>query len=101
MDQVELFKALANKTRLQILTWLKDPEFYFPDYQSACGIDDIGVCVGHIQKKSGLTQSTISAYLSLLHRVGLVSATRVGQWTYYKRNETAIAKLGQLISSTL
>lgn len=25
MNQVELFKALSNPIRLQILTWLKDP----------------------------------------------------------------------------
>ena len=99
MDQVELFKALANKTRLQILRWLKSPEEHFPDYQPACGSTDVGVCVGYIQKKSGLTQSTISEYLSTLHRVGLVSATRVGQWTYYKRNEATIATLGNLIDT--
>ena len=26
MDTVEIFKALANDTRLEILQWLKDPE---------------------------------------------------------------------------
>jgi len=99
MDQVELFKALGNKNRLQILTWLKSPEEHFPDYVPACGSDDVGICVGYIQKKSGLTQSTISEYLAVLHRVGLVSATRVGQWTYYKRNEKAISTLNTLIET--
>jgi ArsR family transcriptional regulator len=99
MDQVELFKALSNKTRLQILIWLKAPEQHFQDYVPACGTVDVGVCVGHIQKKSGLTQSTISEYLAILSRVGLVSATRVGQWTYYKRNEKAITALGNLIET--
>lgn len=99
MDQVEIFKALGNKNRLQILTWLKSPEQYFVDYVPACGDADVGVCVGHIQKKSGLTQSTISEYLAVLHRVGLVSATRVGQWTYYKRNEEAISALNVLIGT--
>ncbi|WAC40403.1 ArsR/SmtB family transcription factor [Pedobacter sp. SL55] len=97
MDQVEVFKALGNKNRLQILIWLKSPEEHFVDYVPACGDADVGVCVGHIQKKSGLTQSTISEYLAVLHRVGLVSATRVGQWTYYKRKEETIAALGNLI----
>ncbi len=62
MDQVEIFKALSNKTRLQILRWLKDPALHFPEHQVACGETDHGVCVGHIHKKAGLTQSTISAY---------------------------------------
>ena len=30
MNQVELFKALSNPIRLQILTWLKDPSANFP-----------------------------------------------------------------------
>ena len=30
MDTVDIFKALANDTRLAILMWLKEPEKYFP-----------------------------------------------------------------------
>jgi ArsR family transcriptional regulator len=99
MDQVEIFKALSNKTRLQILSWLKDPAQNFPE-QITTGFVD-GVCVGHIQKKAGLTQSTVSEYLSTLQRAGLVIATRKGQWTYYKRNEDAFAALGQLVQSEI
>lgn len=101
MDQIEIFKALSNKTRLQILTWLKNPELYFPDYKPDCSNADGGVCVGHIQQKAGLTQSTISEYLSILQRAGLVHAKRVGQWTYYKRNEEAFGALSHLIASEL
>ncbi|MXV51256.1 helix-turn-helix domain-containing protein [Pedobacter sp. HMF7647] len=99
MDQVELFKALSNKTRLQILQWLKDPENNFPE-QAEYGYDN-GVCVGQIQKKAGLTQSTVSEYLSLLQRAGMVKATRVGQWTYYQRNEEAFNSLIQLIKKDI
>ena len=35
MDQVEIFKALSNKTRLQILGWLKEPELNFPEQPNA------------------------------------------------------------------
>ena len=99
MNQVEIFKALSNKTRLQILTWLKEPEANFPD-QHTYGYDN-GVCVGQIQTKAGLTQSTVSEYLSTLQRAGLVKSTRVGQWTYYQRNEEAFAALSQLIQSEI
>ncbi|RZL53060.1 MAG: transcriptional regulator [Pedobacter sp.] len=101
MDQIEIFKALSNKTRLQILTWLKEPEKHFPDYKITCEHKSLGVCVGHIQQKAGLTQSTISEYLSLLQRAGLVTATRMGQWTYYKRNDAAFEALSKLISSDI
>lgn len=99
MDQVEIFKALSNKTRLQILNWLKAPEQNFPD-QADAGFA-AGVCVGQIQKKAGLTQSTVSEYLSVLQRAGFVTATRIGQWTYYKRNEAAFAALTELIQSDI
>lgn len=98
MEQVEIFKALSNKSRLEILTWLKTPELNFPE--QADGFTE-GVCVGQIQKKAGLTQSTVSEYLSTLQRVGLVISTRKGQWTFYKRNETTIAALSDLIKSTI
>ena len=99
MDEVEIFKALSNKTRIQILTWLKDPAKHFPAHKTNC--ENNGICVGLIQQKAGLTQSTISEYLSILQRAGLVTSTRLGQWTYYKRNEIAFEKLSHLIASEL
>ena len=99
MDQVEIFKALSNKTRLQILNWLKEPEKNFPE-QCEYGYDN-GICVGQIQQKAGLTQSTVSEYLSVLQRAGLVSSTRKGQWTYYKRNEETFEILSRLIQSDI
>lgn len=99
MEQVEIFKALSNKTRLQLLEWLKDPETNFPE-QKEYGYDH-GVCVGQLQVKAGLTQSTISEYLSVLQRAGFVESTRVGQWTYYKRNEETFRILSQLITDSL
>lgn len=82
-----------------MLEWLKDPEINFPD-QLAAGFEH-GVCVGQIQAKAGLTQSTVSEYLSILQRAGFIESTRVGQWTYYKRNEGAFAALSKLIESNL
>lgn len=99
MDQVEIFKALSNKTRLQILNWLKDPGLNFPE-QAENGFG-MGVCVGQIQKKAGLTQSTVSEYLSTLQRAGLVKSTRIGQWTYYQRNEEAITALSLSIQAEM
>jgi len=97
MDQVEIFKALSNKTRLLILNWLKEPETSFPAQESF----EHGVCVGQIQQKAGLTQSTVSEYLSNLQRAGLVKSTRVGQWTYYQRNEETFAALSRLIQTEI
>ncbi|MBB5436813.1 ArsR family transcriptional regulator [Pedobacter sp. AK017] len=100
MDQLEVFKALSNKTRLQILQWLKEPEKYFPEQEHA-DFESVGVCVGQIQQKAGLTQSTVSEYLSMLQKSGLLESTRLGQWTYYKRNEAAFARLSDIIQSEI
>ena len=99
MNEVDIFKALSNKTRLQILEWLKEPELNFPGQKDGGYAN--GVCVGQLQAKAGLTQSTVSEYLSILQRAGFVQATRVGQWTYYKRNEAAFERLSKIIIESL
>lgn len=82
-----------------MLEWLKEPQINFPE-QEASGFEH-GVCVGQIQAKSGLTQSTVSEYLSILQRAGFIESTRVGQWTYYKRNEKAFEELSKIVGSNI
>lgn len=89
MDIVEISKVLSNPVRLKILQWLRDPEGNFPPHQDIDHFDD-GVCVGYIQDKTGLSQSTISTYLSSMQNADLVIPTRHGKWTYYRRNESTI-----------
>jgi DNA-binding transcriptional ArsR family regulator len=100
MELSEVFKALSNETRLQIVQWLKNPELHFPKPQHG-DIHEDGVCVSDIHKKVGLSQSTVSLYLSMLQNAGLIKAKRVGQWTYYKRDEENIKKLIELLSRDL
>lgn len=89
MNIVEISKILANQTRVDILKWLKHPEENFPPHQDIDHFND-GVCVGYIQDKTGLSQSTISTYLNSMQNAKLVIPTRHGKWTYYKRNEEVI-----------
>ncbi|MGM0240818.1 ArsR/SmtB family transcription factor [Enterococcus sp. AZ103] len=100
MENIEIFKALANEHRLQILYWLKDPTAYFV-HETDVDMVEVGVCVGEIQKKLGLTQSTTSHYLSILEKANLLIATRIGKWTYYRRNEQTILKLRDYIDQEL
>lgn len=86
-DTDEIIKALAHPVRRQILHWLKDPEQYFADQDHSL---EIGVCAGMIDRRTGLSQSTVSAHLATLQRAGLVSSRRVGQWNFFKRNEETI-----------
>jgi DNA-binding transcriptional ArsR family regulator len=100
MQQVEVFKALANESRLKILQWMKDPDKYFGDCPTG-GARGRKVCVGEIQAKLGLSQSTASQYLAILEQAGLVIARREGQWTFYERNEIALKALGDFLKKEL
>jgi DNA-binding transcriptional ArsR family regulator len=90
---LEPLKALANPVRLQVLQWLREPEEHFPVDPAVTDPRTVGVCVSHIQAKTGLAQSTVSAYMAALERAGLVRSTRVGKWTHYRRDEERIARL--------
>ncbi|MED4601167.1 metalloregulator ArsR/SmtB family transcription factor [Paenibacillus validus] len=100
MELLEVFKALSNETRMQIIQWLKDPEIHFPKPQNG-DIQEDGVCVSDIHKKVGLSQSTVSLYLSMLQNAGLIKAKRIGQFTYYKRDEENIKKMTEWLSKEL
>lgn len=100
-DLVEVFKALGNPARLQIMAWLKDPEAHFEAYRPIADHESVGVCVTHIQEKSGLAQSTVSSYMSTLERAGLVRPTRIGKWTHYRRDEERLARLAREIGSAI
>lgn len=104
MNILLIAKALSNETRLNILTWLKHPEenfppqgLHLPEGESFEG----GVCVGSITDKAGISQSTVSSYLELMQRAGLLEAKRCGKWTYYRRSEQMIQALAAYIGEKL
>jgi ArsR family transcriptional regulator len=61
----------------------------------------VGVCLKHIQARAGVSQSTASQYMSVLQRAGLVTSTRIGQWTHYKRNDALLRRLGEQLATEL
>jgi ArsR family transcriptional regulator len=83
---VDVLRALASPRRLQILEWLRDPKTHFPPQQDGDLVAD-GVCVIFIADKLGVAQPTATTHLQALARAGLVEPRRIGQWTFYKRNE--------------
>ncbi|NKI28502.1 winged helix-turn-helix transcriptional regulator [Arenibacter sp. 6A1] len=93
----EIGKCLSNKTRVQIMEWLKEPETNFPPHETLKHFND-GVCVTYIQEKAGLSQSTISTYLNNMEKCGLLISTRHGKWSYLKRNEDVIQEYIKFIS---
>jgi DNA-binding transcriptional ArsR family regulator len=98
-ELLEVFKALSNPKRLQILGWLREPESHFAPQEDP--MDEVGVCVKQIQEKAAVSQSTASQFMSTLQRAGLVTSTRIGTWTYYRRNEKRIAALAKQFKGAL
>ena len=88
-SSAEVFRALASPKRLQVLEWLRNPVSHFPPQRDGDLVDD-GVCVVFIANKLGVAQPTATAHLQALARAGLVTSKRIGQWTFYKRDEAAI-----------
>ena len=91
------FKALGNARRLQILAWLKNPRAHFREQVDGDLVDD-GVCGLLIAEKLGVTQPTLSEHMRVLVQADLVIPKRIKQWTFYRRNERAIAAVKEAFS---
>lgn len=98
IDKTEILKALAHPARVEFLEWLKDPARHFSDQAHPLSM---GICANQFEKCCGLSQSTVSAHLSTLEKAGLVKIDRVGQWSFYRRDEETIAAFLDELRSTL
>ena len=87
-------KALTSDKRLKILDWLKDVQANFPPQEHGDPVTE-GACNLFIVEKLGVSQPTGSRHLKVLVDAGLVVATRRKGWTYYRRNEDAIAAVAE------
>lgn len=97
---LESLGALDNDRRLQILEWLKSPTKHFRPQVDGDLVDD-GVCGVLIAEKLGVSQPTVSEHMRVLVDAGLVDAKRIKQWTFYKRNEKAIAAFKRALRDML
>lgn len=96
MTDVELFRALGNERRLQILSWLKDPRVHFRPQVDGDLVND-GVCGQLIAEKLGINASTLSEHMRVLQGSDLVTAKRIKQWTFYRRNDERLRALAAVI----
>jgi DNA-binding transcriptional ArsR family regulator len=86
--------AVADPTRRRILQALKE--------RGACSIGkDVGLCASDLEPRVHLSQPTISHHMSILTKVGLVEAKKLGQWMWYRRNETALREFVHKLRETL
>jgi ArsR family transcriptional regulator len=70
-DLENLFKALADRTRLRLISLIGDSE----------------VCVCFFVAILKTSQPKISRHLAYLRRAGIVSARREGKWMHYRLTE--------------
>ncbi|MGA8490118.1 MAG: metalloregulator ArsR/SmtB family transcription factor [Terriglobales bacterium] len=87
-------RAIADPTRRRILQALKE--------RGACSIGkDVGLCASDIELRVHLSQPTISHHMAILKRAGLVEAKKLGQWMWYRRDETALREFARLLRESL
>ena len=98
--QADIFRALGNEKRLQILEWLKDPRAHVPPQVDGDLVED-GVCGLFIADKLGVSPSTLSEHMRILTATGLVRAARIKQWTFYRRDEARLAEVAEALRRAL
>jgi DNA-binding transcriptional ArsR family regulator len=74
-DLVRLFKAMASRPRLTILSRLGGGS----------------LCVGALARALGLSQPAVSQHLEVLREAGLVAAERMGVMVHYRLDARRIA----------
>jgi ArsR family transcriptional regulator len=85
VSQARLLKALADPTRLRILSLLSR-------YEGE-------VCVFEIVESFTLEQPTISHHLRILRDAGLVDCRKKGLWAYYYVRREALTRAQEVINS--
>lgn len=85
VSHARLLKALADPTRLRILSLLSRHEGE--------------VCVFEIVESFTLEQPTISHHLRILRDAGLVDCRKKGLWAYYYVRREALTRAREVISA--
>jgi len=86
--------AIADPTRRRILQILK--------VRGACSLGkDAGLCASDIEERIPLSQPTISHHMAILKKAGLVEAQKLGQWMWYRRNDTALRQFARALRKSL
>ncbi|WP_300061880.1 helix-turn-helix transcriptional regulator [uncultured Roseobacter sp.] len=100
VDRLEQSKALASDVRLSILGWLAEPDAHF-SHQVTGKPSEIGVCVTLLTEKLDMAQPTVSRHLELLRRAGFLTVSKTGRWSFFQRDEDAVADFKAWINDSL
>lgn len=81
----QLFRALADPTRLRLINLMSEQE----------------VCVCYFIEVIGAPQPKISRHLAYLRKAGLVSARRDGKWMHYRLTIPLDRYAASIVKSTI
>jgi ArsR family transcriptional regulator len=97
-DPVEIFKALSNESRVEILkaVYKAGVSGIYEDKKLCC---ETCSCMGDIVKKLGLAPSTISHHTKELVRAGLIRCERDGQFIRLIPNPEALEVIGSFANT--
>ena len=88
MELVEIFKALADETRIRMINLLREGE----------------LCVCDIESILSVQQSNASRHLYRLKAAGLIVAVKKSQWVYYSIHQKTLLRypfLNEIIEDEL
>ena len=83
-DYVTVFKALGDKTRLEIFEMLRGGR----------------LCACKLLERLNITQPTLSHHMKILCDSGLVIAEKSWKWTHYSIDGDVLKKLSEYLSET-
>ena len=76
-NQINLFKALSDKTRLRLVDLLLTHD----------------LCVGALAGRLGISKPAVSQHLQILRKAGLVKGEKRGYWTHYSIERNTLIQL--------
>lgn len=80
-NEVKIFKALADETRLKIVESLKDNE----------------KCVCEIMPMTGKSQPAVSQHLRILTKAGILEFRKKGTSIYYKIDDQRVINIVKIL----
>ena len=94
----DIFKALADPTRLKLLKLLTDQPVLFCN--GNCDGETF-LCVGALANQLGVTQSAVSQHLRTLRQAGLVRGERRGSFMHYALDPEGLQNYRRLVAETM
>jgi ArsR family transcriptional regulator len=80
-EYVQLFKALADETRLKIIELLSNGE----------------MCACELLQNFKITQPTLSYHMKILCDSGIVQGRREGAWMYYRKESNLFGDISRFL----